>query len=306
VSGWPELDYAAIRPTVDHLHRLSQVGGKYTLDQPFDPSWGNVVLSVTPRGFVTPLLRAGEVSFAVDYELLDDRVTVTASSGRVALPLEAGSVAGFYADFVEAVEPLGIPPLRTLGQPEIPGAPPLDEDSDERPYDTAAARAIWAALAHAHDAFTDWQAPFRGYRPRVGIMWGGFDLSATRYNGRPLSPPAGHPVFQQNGMCNEVVSVGLAFGDERTPLPYFFAYIAPPPDGLGDYDFGVPEATFLPDAGLISLPWDAVVARGDPHASVVRFGDGVYAAAVELGGWPGDLLAERHDGWYASRHPTFA
>src|SRR4051794_13780824 len=92
VSGWPALDYAAIRPTVDHLHRLSQVGGKYTLDQPFDPSWGNVVLSVTPRGFSTPLLRAGEVSFAVDYELLDDRVTVTASSGRVSLPLEAGSV----------------------------------------------------------------------------------------------------------------------------------------------------------------------------------------------------------------------
>ena len=306
MGAWPALDFAAIRPTVDHLHRLSQIGGKYTLDQPFDPSWGNVVLSVTPRGFCTPLLHAGDVSFAVDYELLDDQVTVTASSGRVSLPLEAGSVGGFYARFVEAVEPLGVPPLRTLSQPEIPDAPPLDEDVEERPYDHEVARDVWSALAHTHDAFTDWQAPYRGHRPRVGIMWGAFDLSATRYNGRPLSPPPGHPIFQQNGMCNEVVSVGLAFGDERTPMPYFFAYIAPPPDGLDDADFGVPEASWLPEAGLISLPWDAVATSDDPHATVVRFADAVYAAAVELGGWPDDLLAERHDGWYASRHPVFA
>jgi Family of unknown function (DUF5996) len=306
VSGWPELDFATIRPTVAYLHRLSQIGGKYTLDQPFDLSWGNVVLSVTPRGFATPLLRTGDVSFAVDYELLDDQVTVSASSGRVSLPLEAGSVAGFYARFVEAVEPLGIPPLRTLSQPEIPGAPPLDEDVEERPYDPGVARDVWSALAHVHDAFTDWQAPFNGHRPRVGIMWGAFDLSATRYNGRPLTPPAGHPVFQQNGMCNEVVSVGLVFGDEQTPMPYFFAYIAPPPDGLADADFGLPEAVWLPDAGLISLPWDAVVASDDPHATVVRFADAVYAAAVELGGWPDNLVAERFDGWHASSHPVFA
>src|SRR3954451_2538789 len=84
MSGWLPLDFASIRPTVDHLHRLAQIGGKYTLDQPFDPSWGNIVLSVTPRGFATPLLHAGEVSFADDYELPDDQVTVIASSGRVA------------------------------------------------------------------------------------------------------------------------------------------------------------------------------------------------------------------------------
>jgi len=306
MSGWLPLDFASIRPTVDHLHRLAQIGGKYTLDQPFDPSWGNIVLSVTPRGFATPLLHAGEVSFAVDYELLDDQVTVIASSGRVSLPLGPGSVAGFYSRFVEAVEPLGIPPLRTLGQPEIPGAPPLDEDVEERPYEGQVARQVWSALAHASDAFTDWQAPYRGYRPRVGIMWGGFDLSATRYNGRPVTPPANHPVFQQNGMCNEVVSVGLMFGEDAIPRPYFFAYISPRPGGLESFDFGVPETGWQPEHGLIVLPWNAVAASPDPHATVVRFADRVYEAAVELGDWPDGLLAERHDGWHASRHPVFA
>ena len=59
-----------------------------------------------------------------------------------------------------------------------------------------------------------------------------------------------------------------------------------------------------PEAGLIVLPWDAVRSAPDPEAAVVRFADAVYAAAVELGGWPADLVGERHDGWYASRHPV--
>jgi Family of unknown function (DUF5996) len=306
MSSWPELDHARIRPTLDHLHRISQIAGKYTLDQPFDPSWGNVVFSVTPRGFATPLLHAGEVSFAVDYELLDDRVTVEASTGRVSIPLEAGSVAGFYARYLAAVEPLGVPGPRTLSQPEIPGAPPIDEDTEARPWDSAVARDIWAALASSSDAFTAWQSPFKGYRPRVGIMWGAFDLSASRYTGRQFNPPPDHPMFQRNGMCSEVVSLGLFFGDPSIPEPYFFAYIAPPPDGLERFDFELAGAEWRADVGLIVLPWSDVVATSDPHATVIRFGDRVYQAAVELAGWPDDLVAERVDGWYASRHPTFA
>ena len=54
---WPPLPYEEIRPPVDHLHRLTQIGGKYTLDQPYEFNWGNIVLSVTPRGFSTPTLR---------------------------------------------------------------------------------------------------------------------------------------------------------------------------------------------------------------------------------------------------------
>jgi hypothetical protein len=302
---WPTLDYDEIRPTVEHLHHLAQVGGKYTLGEPFEPNWGNALMAVTPRGFATRGLHAGDVVFTVAYDLLDDRVTVTTSSGRVSLPLAPGSVADFYARFVETVEPLGIPPLRTLSQPEIPGAPPLDEDTEQRPYDPDVARRVWSAMASVQAALTAYNAPFRGHRPPAGLWWGGFDLSATRFNGRPVTPPPTHPIFMQNGMTGETVAVGFVFGDERSPAPGFYAYISPPPPGLDDADFGVPEATWLPDAGLIVLPWDAVRSTDDPQATAIRFADAVYAIAVERGGWPDDLVGERHDGWYASRHPMF-
>jgi Family of unknown function (DUF5996) len=305
-EAWPPLDYAEIRPTVDHLHRLAHIAGKYTLDQPFEPNWGSSLLPITPRGFATPMLRSGELMFALDYELLDDRLTISASTGRASLPLAPGSVSGFLERFLATAEPLGLPRLRTLSEPEIPGGPALDQDDEERPYDPAVARRIWAALAHTSAALTEWQAPYRGHRPRVGLMWGGFDLAATRYNGRPLAPPHDRPVFQQNGMTEEVVAVGLAFGDEwHGPHPCLYAYIAPPPQGLESADLGAAGATWDPDAGIIRLSWNAVRQSADPHGTVIAFADAVYAAAVDLAGWPADLVGPRWDGWHAAREPVF-
>ena len=50
---WPELSYAELSPTLDHLQRIAQIAGKYTLDQTYEPGWGNIVLDVTPRGLRT-------------------------------------------------------------------------------------------------------------------------------------------------------------------------------------------------------------------------------------------------------------
>ena len=302
---WPELDYAQMRPTVEYVHRLSQIAGKYTLDLPFEPNWGNVVLPITPRGFATPTLRHGDVFFGVEYELLDDRVTVTANTGQARVPLADGTVADFYARFVEAVEPLGLPPLRNLSQPEIAGAPPLDRDLEHRRYDPEAARRLCSALALASSALIAYQAPFNGYRPRVGLMWGGFDLSAARFNGRPVAPPTMQPVILQNGMTGEEVAVGFVLGSDSSPTAAFYAYISPPPDGLEDADFGVAAARWVPEAGLIVLPWDEVRTAEDPEDTVVRFGDAVYRLAVQRCGWPDDLAGERHEGAWATQHAVF-
>lgn len=35
---------------VGYVNRVVQVAGKYTLDEPFEVGWGNVVLDVTPAG----------------------------------------------------------------------------------------------------------------------------------------------------------------------------------------------------------------------------------------------------------------
>lgn len=48
LNAWPSLVYEDLAPMVDYVNRLVQVGGKYTLDEPFEASWGNIVLDVTP------------------------------------------------------------------------------------------------------------------------------------------------------------------------------------------------------------------------------------------------------------------
>jgi len=299
---WPVLDYEEIAPTLDYIHRLSQIAAKYTLDQCFERNWGHIVLDVTPRGFATPLLRFGNVAFAVEFALLDRAVIVTASSGRAALALRPGSVAEFYASFVRNVANLGIDPPRSTLETEIADPKRFEEDTAARPFDAAAADKIWSALASASLALGEYQAPYRGPRPRTGIMWGGFDLSATRYTGRPIPPPSDRPVFQQNGMNSEEVAVGFSFGDDATRTPAFYAYIMPAPAAMSSADFGVPAAKWLPQAGLVSLPWEAVRASADPQATVVRFADAVYAVAEKSDGWPAGLLMPRVDGWFASRN----
>lgn len=300
-SSWPALEYAAMAPTVDHLHRLAQIGGKYTVDEPFEPNWGNVPLTITPRGFATPTLHAGDVAFAVDYDLLDHEVVIATSTGRARLGLEPGSVAAFYERFAHAAAGVGVPPLSNLSEPEIPDGPTLDEDRDQRPYDPDAASLVAAAFSRAGAALSAYQAPFRGHRHRVGLMWGGFDLSAQRFNGRSVQPPLAQPVFLQNGMTGEVVSAGFTLGDPRSPGAGFYAYISPAPDGMANADFGVDGALWNPDAGLAVLPWDAVRGTEDPQGQVVRFADTVYA----LAGWPAELAGSRVEGRHAATQPVF-
>src|SRR5579863_4948391 len=149
-------------PTVDHLHRLSQIAGKYTLDQPFEAYWSNVTLLVTPRGIATRTLRSDDVLFNIEYAILDSQVIVTASTGRISLPLAAGTIADFYGRFVEAVSALYIPAPRTTLETEIAGALPFDSDAVARPYDAAIARRVWTAFASVASALSLWQSAYIG------------------------------------------------------------------------------------------------------------------------------------------------
>jgi hypothetical protein len=300
---WPVLSYDDLAPTVEHLNRLVQIAGKYTLDQPFEPGWGNIVYGITPRGLATPTLRRDGVTFVVHYRLLDGDVVLEASTGFRTLAFRTQSVADFYADFVAVADELGLPAPGSTIAAEIPGAAALDADSVERPWDPVAARLVWSALDSAAGALGEWQASSRGYRPRVGVMWGGFDLSATRYRAVAMTPPADRPAFMQHGMVEEYVAVGFSFGAPDSPASGMYAYIAPEPDGLQGRWWGTDGATWLPETGLVVLPWESLRVTADPRETIVAFADAVYAAAVETAGWPADLVGPRFDGWHASRTP---
>ncbi|MFF7157446.1 DUF5996 family protein [Streptomyces sp. NPDC008139] len=301
-SGWPTLVYEDMASMVGYVNRLVQIAGKYTLDEPFEVGWGNVVLDITPRGLRTPTFRRRGVTFAVHYRLLDGDVVVEADAGSRTVPLSNGSVAAFYTAFRDAAAELGIHPPRTSLICEIPDCEPTFEDDHvERAWDPGVARLMWQALNLAAGGLETWQAPFLGHRPRVGVMWGGFDLSATRHRAQPTEPPPDRPAFMQNAQLREYVAVGFSFGDATAPSAGMYAYIWPQPDGLDGRPWGVDGAVWNPDAGLVLLPWDKLGETADPHQAIVTFGDAVYDAAVELSGWPAELIGPRVDGWYMSR-----
>ena len=297
-SRWPALAYATYAATAEHLHRLAQIGGKYQLFAPYSIGFASVTMPITSRGFATHSLFANDATFEIRYDVLDDRVTIVSDRGCESLPLQAGSVADFYARFREAAAALGLPALKTTILPEIAGAPHLDTDTEPRPYDAAAARAIWHAFARASHALGAWQAAYRGHHPPVGIMFGGFDLFAPRFFSEWKTPPVDKPPFMQNSETADYVAVGFALGDEKRPEPYFFAYATPPSPEFARSDFGVTGAAFSEAAGLAILSYADAVATADPHATVLAFADAVYAAARKTRAYPADL--ERRDGWHAS------
>ncbi|MES4903406.1 MULTISPECIES: DUF5996 family protein [unclassified Streptomyces] len=304
IKVWPRLVYGELAPMVAFVNRLVQVAGKYTLDEPFEVGWGNIVLEVTPRGLRTPTLRRRDVTFTVHYRLLDGDVVIEADSGSRTVPLFDESLAAFHASFCNAVGQLGI---RSPGSSlicEIPGAAAaFGDDRVERHWDPHTARLIWTALNLVAGGLEAWQAPFQGHRPRVGVMWGGFDLSATRHRARPATPPPHGPAFLRNAQVEEYLAVGFSFGNPEAPDVGMYAYIWPQPDGLEGRSWGVDGAAWHPDAGLVLLPWAVLRETADPHQAIVTFGDAVYDAAVETAGWPSDLVGPRCDGWYMSRTP---
>ncbi|MFC9531942.1 DUF5996 family protein [Streptomyces sp. NPDC056975] len=307
LNAWPALVYEDLAPMVDYVNRLVQVGGKYTLDEPFEAGWGNIVLDVTPRGLRTPTFRRQGVTFEVHYRLLDSDVVVESDRGSVTVPVSDGSLAAFYASFCNAAAELGVRPPRTSLICEIPGAPrKFEDDQVERTWDGDAARLMWTAFDLAAGGLETWQAPFQGHRPRVGVMWGGFDLSATRYRAHPATPEADRPAFMQNAARDEYVSVGFTFGDAKSPNASMYAYIWPQPDGLEGRSWGVDGAAWNPGAGLVLLPWSTLRKAADPRQAVVAFGDAVYEAAVETAGWPADVIGSRCDGWRMSTTPPAA
>ncbi|MGW5182070.1 DUF5996 family protein [Streptomyces cyaneofuscatus] len=189
--AWLTLDHDELAPMVGYVNRVVQVAGKYTLDAPFEVGWGNTVLDVTPRGLRTPTFRQPGVAFTVHYRLLDGDVVIEADTGSRTVSLAKGSVASFFEEFCDAAAELGVDRPRTTLVCEIPDcAPTFQSDRAERTWDPRAARLMWEAWNIAAGGLEAWQAPFRGNHPRVGVMWGGFDLSATRHSTRPTEPPA--------------------------------------------------------------------------------------------------------------------
>jgi hypothetical protein len=106
--------------------------------------------------------------------------------------------------------------------------------------------------------FTDFRSRFTGKVSPVHFFWGGFDLTVTRFSGRPAPAHPGAPnipqFVQAEAYSHEVSSCGFWLGGGPVNEPVFYAYAYPEPQGFNDYPTQPPEAFYHIGMGEFLLP----------------------------------------------------
>ena len=301
IAAWPELPLAEWRETQETLHRWLQIVGKVALARtPFLNQWWHVGYSLTTRGLTTGLIPDGERAFGIDFDFIGHALTITTTTGEQrALPLIPRSVAAFYEEFFTTLASLDIRVTIDPMPVEIVNPIPCDVDHERDAYDAAAVERWWRIMLSTELVLQRYRTPFVGKASPPLFFWGSFDLTMTRFNGRPASLPPGAPVFMQLAEDQENVACGFWPGNANYAglelgEPAFYAYIFPEPASFPAASVRPAAASYRRHFGQFILPYAAVRALPDPAAGVLDFFTSAYEAAAESAGWDRAAL-ERHD-----------
>jgi hypothetical protein len=181
---------------------------------------------------------------------------------------------------------------------EIADAIPFDQDRTHASYDRDAAQRFWRALAQADRVLRAFRGRFLGKCSPVHFWWGGFDLSCTRFSGRPApTHPGGIPNLPdwitREAYSHECISAGWWPGGGALNEPAFYAYAYPEPAGLSRAAVRPAGAYYHPDLREFILPYDAVRTAADPDATLTEFLQSTYDAAADLARWDRAALERR-------------
>ncbi|MFZ2490706.1 MAG: DUF5996 family protein [Thermoanaerobaculia bacterium] len=295
---WPALPLEEWADTCATLHRWTQIVGKIrlALTPPVNHFW-NVPLYVTPRGLSTSEMPCGDGrSLDIEFDFVAHALRFRVSDGRAQdLPLRPRSVAQLYGEIFATLRQLDIR-IAIWPQPvEIPGETvPLDKDETHRHYDRESVERFWQILVRCDKVFNEFRSRFVGKCSPVHFFWGSFDLAVTRFSGRPAPVRAEADSITREAYSHEVSSVGFWPGDARLPLPAFYSYAAPEPEGFRSAAVAPAAAYYHPTLGGFYLHYDDVRASNDPEATLLEFCETTYAAAAERGAWDRASL-ERQD-----------
>jgi len=291
-NPWPELSYAALRPTLETLHLWTQVVGKVRLARTpwVNHSW-HATLYVSARGLTTGLVPHGSLGFELEFDLVSHALVVRVSDGgQGQIVLAPRSVAEFHAELLETLARLGVPVATDVHPNELPDPTPFPQDTAVREYDPDSAHRFWLALVQCDRVFKRFRTRFVGKCSPVHFFWGSFDLAVTRFSGRRASlHPGGVPhlpdAVTREAYSHEVSSAGFWPGGGNVEHAAFYSYSYPTPAGFADASVAPEEARFDPQRGEFLLSYDAVRNARDPDAALLAFLQTTYEAAASAGHW---------------------
>ena len=281
----PELHIADWRPTKDTFHLYAQIVGKVRLaTTPPRNHWWHAPLYVDVRGLTTGPLRHRNTTFDIAFDLVDHQLVVRTNGGdRRACQLADGlSVAEFDARLHAALAEFGVDveiQEQPFGMPSV--TTPFPEDVMHASWDRDAIERFHCVLDWTSSVLEEFSGWFVGKQSPVQFMWQSFDLSLTRFSGRPSGVSASDLVNRE-AYTHEVILFGFWMGDEQTfPDASFYAFMTPEPEGFRAADVVGGHATSI---GLWALPYEKVREASDPRAVVLAFLESAYEAAAGLAG----------------------
>jgi hypothetical protein len=284
---WPELPLEAWQPTYATLHMWTQIVGKVRLAlAPRVNHWWEVPLYVNSRGLTTSAIPYAGKNFEIQFDFIAHELIIQTSWGSSKkLALKPRSVADFYAEFMSALESLGIA-VRLWSMPcEVPNPVRFESDTRHASYDPEYAARFWRVLILCDRVFHEFRAGFIGKNSPVHFFWGSFDLCVTRFSGRRAPERAGADAVTREAYSHEVISAGFWPGGGEINGAAFYVYAAPEPAGFAERPVLPAEAFYHPQMKEFLLMYDDVRRAASPRQALLSFLKSTYEAGANLARW---------------------
>jgi hypothetical protein len=298
-GSWPALELREWVATRDTFHMWLQIIGKVRLKQapPINHSW-HTTMYVTSRGLTTSPIPHGEREFEINLDLIDHRLGIASSDGRVGgFPLEAQTVAAFYNRLMQELRRLDLLVKIVVKPNEVADPIPFPRDETHKDYDPDAVNRFWRMLVQAERVMTQFRGRFIGKCSPVHLFWGALDLAVTRFSGRRAPEhPGGIPnlpdAVTREAYSHEVSSCGFWSGTPGGPIahPAYYSYAYPEPDGFGAVKVPPDAAFYSADLHEFILPYDSVRSAADSDGVLLQFLQSTYQAAADLAHWERSAL----------------
>lgn len=294
---WPPLPWEEWKDTCETLHMWTQIVGKVKLElAPFLNEWWEVAFPLTARGMTTGLIPYQDRAFQVDFDFVDHNLFIRTDDGVTkALSLIPRSVADFYDDFMATLRAIGIEVTINPLPSEVPNPIPCDVNRVHSSYDPDPVNRWWRIQVQIEKVLQRYRSTFVGKSSPIHFFWGSFDLSHTRFSGRPAPKAKGMPRFFQIAEDQENIASGFWPGNPNAAgmtlgEAAFYSYIYPAPEGYSEASVQPKAAHFDQTFGEFILRYEDLRRAEAPEEDLLAFFQSTYEAAANLAGWDRSTL----------------
>jgi hypothetical protein len=292
-SPLPPLPLEEWEDTKITLHLFSQIVGKIRMSlTPKINHWWHAPLYLSARGLTTGPIPYANMSFDLEFDLIDHHLLIRTSKDQTSRMALAGlSVARFYHDVLSALRGFGIE-VKILAVPfdpkRVKSTQPFESDSAPRAYAPQFANRFWQILVPIDAIFKEFRGRFIGKCSPVHFFWHSFDLAVTRFSGRRAPHQDGIDLVTREAYSHEVISAGFWVGDDSVPEPAFYCYVHPEPKGLPDEPLRPKGAAWNTQNGssMAFFRYEDFRQSDDPRTALLEFLQSTYEAGAGLATWP--------------------